>query len=29
MLHSAREHIALERSELVWNAIDDERLHPT
>jgi 2-iminobutanoate/2-iminopropanoate deaminase len=27
MLHSSRKHIALEWSELVWNAVDDQRLH--
>ena len=27
MLHSARKHVALHRSELVWNAVEDERLH--
>ena len=27
MFHPSRKHIALERSELVWNAVDDERLH--
>jgi 2-iminobutanoate/2-iminopropanoate deaminase len=28
MLDSSRKHVALERSELMWNAVDDERLHP-
>ena len=27
MFNPSRKHIALERSELVWNAVDDERLH--
>jgi 2-iminobutanoate/2-iminopropanoate deaminase len=27
MLHSSGQHVALERSELVGNAVDDERLH--
>jgi 2-iminobutanoate/2-iminopropanoate deaminase len=29
MLHSSRKHVALERSELVWNAADDKCLHPS
>src|SRR6266540_3627754 len=29
MLHPAREYIALHRSQLVGNAVHDERLHPT
>jgi 2-iminobutanoate/2-iminopropanoate deaminase len=28
MLHSTRQHIALERPQLARNAVDDERLHP-
>ena len=28
MLDAAGENVAFERSELVWNAVDDERLHP-
>jgi 2-iminobutanoate/2-iminopropanoate deaminase len=28
MLHSARKDVPLERPELVWNAVDDEGLHP-
>jgi 2-iminobutanoate/2-iminopropanoate deaminase len=29
MLHSSRKYVALERSELVWNAVDDKGLHPS
>jgi 2-iminobutanoate/2-iminopropanoate deaminase len=29
MLHSAGKHVALHRSELVRDAVDDERLHPS